>query len=626
MTFKWKTIIGIACIQTIMLALIIWTAMQILVESNENELIKRTFTTTKLFAISNKDAVLAEDIATLESFVNEVLKNPGINYARILGRDGNVLAQGGAPMLLERRFIPDSSYHSVKDSVFDAFSAIEESGVLFGRVEIGFSINEIDSTIISTRRKIIALALAELLITALFSFILGSYLTKTIRQFRSGSLEILDGNLGYQIEVRGEDDLAKAALAFNQMSSQLENEIKERKKAEAEKVMLEKQLFQAQKMEAIGRLAGGIAHDFNNILTAIIGYSELGLSSKLENESTKEQFKIISESGKRAAALTEQLLLFSRKQVLEMKDVDLNRIIVDMSKMIKRLIIEDISFEFKSDTTSKIWGDKSKLEQVIMNLAVNAKDAMPNGGNFLLELSEVDIELEQVNGMKDIQIDPGFYIKLEAIDTGQGIPKENIDNIFEPFFTTKGLGKGTGLGLATVYGIIKQHNGFIFVDSIVDKGTTFKIYLPVSYAETTKEDEDIIIELPSGDETILIAEDEPNVLKFIVDILSPLGYNVLEATNGEDAIQLSHAQKNKIDLLLTDVVMPGMNGRELAEQLAEWCPGIKTIYMSGYTDDIIIHHGVLNDDITLLNKPIRPVKLAATIREVLNGSNEGQGV
>ncbi len=393
-------------------------------------------------------------------------------------------------------------------------------------------------------------------------------------------------------------------------------DITEEKLAAKEKEELQLQLQVAQKMEAIGRLAGGVAHDFNNLLSAIIGYSEMGLLSTREDEATKEKFQIIYDSGKRAASLTEQLLLFSRKQVLEMKDIDLNKVIVDMSKMIKRLIGEDISFQYRSAATVKVWGDKTKIEQVIMNLAVNARDSMPNGGEFLLQVSETDVHSRQFNGIKDVQ--PGPYLTLEAIDTGSGMSRETMKNIFEPFFTTKGLGKGTGLGLATVYGIIKQHKGYIFVDSEIEKGTTFTIYLPVTDKESSADEVEITSEHQGGDETILVVEDEPDVLRLIVDILQSVGYNVHGAARGEEAIQVYHEHKKKFDLLLTDVVMPGMNGRELAERLKDFDQKIKTIYMSGYTDDIISHHGVIDSGIILLNKPIHSAKLTETIRNVLD--------
>ncbi len=403
----------------------------------------------------------------------------------------------------------------------------------------------------------------------------------------------------------------------------ISDDITEKRKVLKEKESLQDQLHQSQKLEAIGRLAGGVAHDFNNILTAIIGYSEMGLIKAGDNEEIREKFQIIFESGQRAAALTEQLLLFSRKQVMEMKDINLNKLIIDMSHMINRLIGEDISFEYKSDSAYKTWGDKGKLEQVILNLAVNARDAMPDGGRFLLQLSDADIGSEGIEGTGDIKIEPGLYIRIEAQDTGQGISMEVQERIFEPFFTTKDFGKGTGLGLATVYGIIKQHKGYIFVDSTEGKGSTFTIYLPVSFEAAPENGGEFTGDLQSGGgETILVVEDETNVLKLIVDILNPLGYNVLGASNGENAMLFGHNRRENIDLLLTDVIMPGMNGRELSREMTKWFPNLKTIYMSGYTDDVITQHGVLEPGIIFINKPIRPAVLAATIRNVLDGNIE----
>ncbi len=398
----------------------------------------------------------------------------------------------------------------------------------------------------------------------------------------------------------------------------ISNDITEKKHDKEEKEKLHEQLQQAQKMESIGRLAGGIAHDFNNILTAIIGYSEIGLLSSSISDSIKEKFQVINESGRRAASLTEQLLLFSRKQILEMKDVKLDKIIVDMAKIINRLIGEDVSFEYKSKDVSSIWGDKGKLEQVIMNLAINARDAMPNGGFFRIEAEELTLDSDAVQQMHDLE--PGNYIRIEAKDTGIGMSQETQDNIFEPFFTTKGLGKGTGLGLSTVYGIIKQHKGDISVSSELGEGTSFIIYLPVSKGKYVKKREKPLIDLPGGDETILVVEDEPNVRKFVVDVLDPLGYKLLGAASGEEALLVAHNHTGSIDLLLTDVIMPGMNGRELSDQLLEWQPELKTIYMSGYTDDAISHHGVLESGFVFINKPITPGSLAVSIRNVLDGT------
>ncbi len=401
-------------------------------------------------------------------------------------------------------------------------------------------------------------------------------------------------------------------------NEQLLKEIEERKRVEKEKEDLFKQLQHAQKMEAIGRLAAGVAHDFNNILTTIIGYSEIGMRKSVDAPYAQKKFQTISESAKRAATLTEQLLMFSRKQVLQLLDLDLNVVIINMKEMVQRLIGEDITFEFKHGENCTIRGDKSLLEQIVMNLAVNARDALPNGGHFFLETSEILLKKEDTLHLKDLA--PGYHIKLTATDTGTGMTDDVLAHIFEPFFTTKELGKGTGLGLATVYGIIKQHKGEISVTSKLSKGTTFTIYLPTSQGVSIPEKKEIHRDLPKGNETILVVEDESKVRKLIIAILKPLGYSLLEAQNGEDALLIGHHYNNTIHLLLTDIVMPGMNGRELAEQLTEWLPEIKTIFMSGYTNDIISQHGVLDSGVTFINKPFSPTQMAKIVRIILDES------
>jgi len=397
-------------------------------------------------------------------------------------------------------------------------------------------------------------------------------------------------------------------------------DITEQKLAEEEKKKLEAQFRQAQKMEAIGTLAGGVAHDFNNILTTIIGNANLALMEVGKDDTLREEIEEIKIAGERAVSLTRQLLAFSRKQVIKPEVLDLNEVINETEKMLKRMIGEDVEFQtvFEHELW-KVYADSGQIDQVIMNLAVNARDSMPQGGKLTIETANVDLN---ENYFREHAIEgekPGHYVMLVVSDTGSGIDKETREHIFEPFFTTKEMGKGTGLGLSTVYGITKQSNGFIWVYSEPGQGTTFKIYLPrVEEGAEQEEKERTPVDDLNGSETCLIVEDDDTVRDLARQILERYGYSVLEAETGEDALMVSEEHEGPIHLLLTDVVMPKMSGRELAKRLQSLRSEIKVIYMSGYTDDAIVHHGVLASGLNFIGKPFMPEGLARKVREVLD--------
>jgi PAS domain S-box-containing protein len=405
----------------------------------------------------------------------------------------------------------------------------------------------------------------------------------------------------------------------NKVLTGMIRDITGRKKAEDQHEKLQSQLIQMQKMETVGRLAGGIAHDFNNILSAIIGYSELALNDLPKNSQTFEDVTTIKESGEKAAVLTGQLLAFSRKQVLKMQSLELNSAIEKMAKMLHRLIGEDIALDLHlSPNIGNINGDPGQIEQIILNLAVNARDAMPNGGQLIIETSEVELGNDYVDQHPDAKL--GKHVLLAVTDTGLGMTAEVREQIFDPFFTTKELGKGTGLGLATVYGIVKQHESQIYVYSEVDKGTTFKIFLPVIEDAVDGKADQQVEAIPLGKDTFLIAEDDQIIQRMIRSYLEPLGYNLLIASDGQEAINLSKAYEGDIHILLTDVIMPNMNGQELADAIQEMRPDMQIIFMSGYTDDVISHHGVLEPGVNFIQKPITPSRLAKVLREVLKKS------
>lgn len=395
-------------------------------------------------------------------------------------------------------------------------------------------------------------------------------------------------------------------------------DITERKRAADALRRTEEQLRQAQKLEAVGRLAGGIAHDFNNLLTIITGYSDLVLRRMEQIDPQREKILEVKKAAHRAADLTHQLLAFSRKQVLQPKVIDINLITSNLSKMLERLIGEDI--ELSLNLKPGIWhifADPGQIEQVLMNLVVNARDAMPQGGKIIIETQNVRID-ERYAQVREV-VKPGQYIMLAVSDTGIGMSPETQRHIFEPFFTTKEVGKGTGLGLSTVYGIIKQSDGYIWVYSEIDKGSTFKIYLPRTSADIDAlKQVDKHNETSHGTETILLAEDEAGVRTLARSILEEQGYQVLEAADGEEAIDVCRQHDGYIHLLLTDVVMPKMNVQELVDQIKLLMPRTKVLYMSGYTNDAIIHHGVLDPDTNFLEKPFTADDLLERVREILD--------
>ena len=383
---------------------------------------------------------------------------------------------------------------------------------------------------------------------------------------------------------------------------------------------MEAQLLQAQKMQAVGLLAGGVAHDFNNLLTVILGYTEKLLKSFQQSNPNYKDIQHIKDSANSAAALTSQLLAFSRRQVLKPEITNLNTIISNLENMLKRMIKEDIELILVLDRNlSNIKTDTSKIEQIIMNLVTNASDAMRKGGKLTIQTKNVVIDENYTN--KYVGFNPGPFVHLTISDTGEGMNNKTLENIFDPFFTTKDIGKGTGLGLATVYGIIKQSLGNIFVDSELGKGTTFNIFLPqcdekVAETKSSKLSEKKIT--PS--ETIMVVEDQADVRELIVHVLKEYGYNIIESIDGEDALAKCKKYRKDIHLLITDVIMPKLNGLELREKLLKSYPDLKVIFMSGYADNVIAKMGVLDIDKIFIEKPFVPSSLISKIREILNNN------
>jgi len=400
----------------------------------------------------------------------------------------------------------------------------------------------------------------------------------------------------------------------------ISTDITERKRAEAALLQKEAELRQAQKMEAIGNLAGGVAHDFNNLLTVILGSTEL-LAMKLETDSPGHaDLQAIEEAAQRAGTLTRQLLAFGRKQILQPKLVDLNEVVSKIERILRRLIGEDIDLTVAAaPSLGLVLVDPGQAEQIIMNLAVNARDAMPTGGHLKIETAEVTLDARQAR--EHVGVTNGPHVMLAVSDTGVGMDAATQSRIFEPFFTTKEPGKGTGLGLSTVFGIVRQSGGAIEVISELGKGTTFKVYFPHSRAGRHERapSPSSGVAAPGGRETILLVEDDKHVRVLARKLLTRAGYQVLEAEGAAEALALAARHTSSIHLLLSDVVMPRMGGRQLADKLLAERPGIKVMFMSGYTDDSILRHGVLASGISLLQKPFTRESLLHQVRQILDG-------
>jgi signal transduction histidine kinase len=381
----------------------------------------------------------------------------------------------------------------------------------------------------------------------------------------------------------------------------------------------EAELRQAQRMEAIGQLAGGVAHDFNNLMSAVVGFSELALL-RLEDRDERmgHYLEEIRRAGERAAAVAHQLLALSRKQVLQTRVLNINTVVEEMESLLHRLLADDIELVSVLDPAlDAVEADPGQIELVLMNLVINAGDAMPEGGKLTIETANVELDENHTSGSIDVA--PGPYVLLAVSDRGTGMDPETTRRIFEPFFTTKDVGKGTGLGLSTVFGIVKQSGGDIAVQSERGHGTTFEIYLPQAHAGVDRAQEPIASrEPPRGDETILLADDEELVRSFEREVLTELGYTVLEARSSSHALELARAHPDVIHLLVTDVVMPELNGRELSERLTQSRPEAKTLYTSGYASDAIVRRDILESGVPFIQKPLNRASLAQKVRDVLD--------
>jgi len=465
---------------------------------------------------------------------------------------------------------------------------------------------------IISRRRFSILLYGALALAGVYAFIFFSRDQMALQDY-----EVVDYLSDNTVAIIFVTIIAFALYTFNEIAlSRARDEIRERVRSDEEKSRLEAQLMQAQRMESIGRLAGGIAHDFNNLLTAILGNTTLVMQKLPPEEREHERLAVVMKAAQSAAELTRQLLAFSRKQIIEPRLLDPAAEIGKMRGLLARLIGEDVELVINAEPgRAVIKADPGQLEQILFNLIVNARDAMPDGGRLSLDVS--GSVLDENYAATHPYCVPGEHVMISVSDTGQGMSPEVQQHLFEPFFTTKPKGKGTGLGLATVYGAVKQNGGAIEVYSEVGLGTTFKIYFPRLKSESPETVQPAGGDhIPRGSETILLVEDSPLVLSFAHELLDRLGYHVVAARNGEEALAIA-GDCGRIDLLLTDVIMPGMNGRMLADRLSRSCPGLRVLYASGYTSNVIVHHGVLEEGINFINKPYSEQALARKIREVL---------
>jgi signal transduction histidine kinase/ActR/RegA family two-component response regulator len=442
-------------------------------------------------------------------------------------------------------------------------------------------------------------------------FVISDTFTRPLATLLEGVHALKEGDFTYSVEARGGDELAEVTRAFDGMRGTLQRN-------EAQREQLEEQLRQAQKMEALGRLAGGVAHDFNNLLTVIKGHSELLIDRMKPADAFYGSTRQIVKTADRAASLTRQLLAFSRMQVLQPRILDLNALVADMSKLLRRLVREDIEFGFRlGDSLGRVKADPGQLEQVLLNLTVNASDAMPHGGKLTIETQKLKVDEAFAHARPPLR--PGQYVQLVVSDTGLGMDAVTKSRIFEPFFTTKESGKGTGLGLATVYGVVRQSGGFIWVESSPGNGSRFEIYLPRSIEkEESGSHERTPARSRCGSETILVVEDEDEVLSLACEFLRSAGYNVLTAKDGVEALEVSERLGGAIQLLLTDIVMPKMRGTELAQKLNTHFPSMRVVYMSGYLEQDTCGGEILEKAI-VLQKPFSRDTLLRQIGEAFEG-------
>ncbi len=590
------------------------------------------------FATNANIPLLNDDILRLNRLIKDALTVDGILYAAIVDRQNTIKAHidpNNIGMTLEKF----QSKQVSKDENVTYFRYNLPSGtpVLnlsrpvtlrdkeLGTVHVGLSLEFINDVIYWESLSIVLLSFLIVLLGIAIAVVLGISFSRPISRLAGATREIGKGNLQYRIAMDRKDEFGDLASAFNHMADELDKKVSAnirlfaaRIQAEKEARELEEQLRQSQKMEAVGQLAGGIAHDFNNSLTLIKVCSQLALQEIKKEDPVREKLLQIDEATKRSGDLARQLLTFSRREIVEMKVLDLNQVLTNLNKMLRRVIGEDIEFTTRlAGSLGRIKADPGQIEQIIVNLTVNARDAMPGGGKLVLETANVILDEEYAR--THVHVTTGPYVLLSVRDTGTGMTPEVKEHIFEPFFTTKEEGKGTGLGLFMVYGIVQKYDGHIVVESGPEGDTAFHIYFPQANEGVEAAREEIPEKkIPRGGETVLVVEDDENLRRLIAEALKQQGYKTLEAANGGEGLLVFDKNRQEIGLIVTDIVMPVMNGFELTDLIKPVSPQTKAIYISGYPENPALQKRSLNPDANFLQKPFSSEDLAIKVRRILD--------
>ena len=562
----------------------------------------------------SRAALLRGEYDDLQPYVERLTADPDVVRVRLADRRGVIVVSTLPAEVGERLLPPDPT----APGRYRTISEIRNVAGPLGSLAIELSDATLRGAYERTRDLALALAVLGILAGGAFGILTGRLLTRRLEALADATQQLAKGNFDVSLPTHGSDEVAALSRLFNHMTQSLRSHIESLRRSE-------EQLRTAQRMEAMGRLAGGVAHDFNNLLTVIQGHCDIALLEVEAMPDVREDLLAIRQAGESAAALTRQLLAFSRRQVLQPRVLNLNELVTGTEKMLRRVIGEDV--RLVSRLQEQVWlvrADPGQAEQVVLNLVVNSRDAMPRGGTLTIETSNV--VLDESYAQRHPGVHPGEYVLVAVSDTGEGMNAETLARCFEPFFTTKKEGRGTGLGLSTVLGIVQQSGGHVGAYSEPGRGSTFKVYFPRA-ADVVREEGprvEPVPALPTGG-TILVAEDSEGVRRLVRQILERRGFSVLEARSAEEALEAARRHPGPILLLLTDVVMPGINGREMAERLRAERPGLRVLYMSGYTEDAILAQGLLRGSIDFIEKPFTTFALERKVAEVL-GRREPGGV
>ena len=590
-------------------------------------------------AYSASAAVFFEDKVSLKEVLEALRQDREVLYAVLLDESGDLIASFNQGKAQQSSFLRSGNSDQISEdgTVYQRMTPILKDGQKIGELYLGSSLDRVRAEVAASQWNVAFVSLVIFVLGMVGGLIASFMMTAPLKQMVQTVDNLAKGGFKHRAVVSSKDEIGQLAGAFNEMVDSLESahvELKEmnrtlerrvedRTKALQEEMdqrkEIEEQLLQAQKMEAIGRLSGGVAHDFNNILTAIIGYSDLLLIRASKGKTNWEYVRQIKKAAERAASLTQQLLAFSRKQVLQPRLLDLHSLVCETEKMLRRLIGEDIDLEVISKPNQgHVKADPGQIQQVILNLAVNARDAMPKGGRLSIETAVTQVD--QRRAAQSPGLNSGDYVTLTVSDNGSGMDGETLLHIFEPFYTTKGPGEGTGLGLATVYGVVKQSGGYITVYSEPGNGSKFRIYLPlVDLPAQLMDSQEVDNPLPvEGSDTILLVEDEEPVRTLTRKMLESAGYAVLEASNGREALETSERYREPIHLIITDMVMPLMSGTEVAETLLAARPETKVLFISGYSEQAIACQGALASRGEFLPKPFTLQDLSQKVHQVLD--------